>query len=111
MAQDDTCDGGGPRSRPHGARWGRICPPKKGTDPQFSADIYCGQTAVCIRIPLGTEVGLSLGDIVLDAVPLRKGHSSPLFLANLYCGHGRPSQLPQSSYEIWGIGRLWTDKS
>jgi len=28
-----------------------------GHSPQFSAHVYCGQTAVCIRIPLGTEVG------------------------------------------------------
>jgi len=34
--------------------------PKKGTGPKFSAHVYCGETAVCIRIPLGTEVGLSL---------------------------------------------------
>jgi len=27
----------------------------------------------------------------------RKGHSSPLFLAHVYCGHGRPSQLLLSS--------------
>jgi len=36
------------------------------------AHVNCGQTAICIRIPLGTEVGLGLGDIVLDgdAAPL-----------------------------------------
>jgi len=45
-------------------------PQKYGGAPQFSARVYCGQTAVCIRIiPLGTEVGLSLGDIVLDGDP------------------------------------------
>jgi len=58
----------------------RLCVPlpKRGGAPQFSAHIYCGQTAVCIRIPLGTAVGLSLGDIVLDedpAAPLQKGRS------------------------------------
>jgi len=42
---------------------------QKGTAPQFLAHVYCGQTAVCIRIPLGTEVGLSLGNIVLDGDP------------------------------------------
>jgi len=42
-------------------------PAKKGTaPPQFLAHVYCGQTAVCIRIPLSTEVSLSLGDTVLD---------------------------------------------
>ena len=41
---------------------------------------YCGQTAGWIKIPLGTEEGLSLGDIVLDgdSAPHVKGHSSPL---------------------------------
>jgi len=37
--------------------------PKKGHRPQFSAHVYWGNTAVCIRISLGTEVGLSLGNI------------------------------------------------
>jgi len=37
--------------------------------PQKRARVYCGQTAACIRIPLGTEVGLSLDDIVLDEDP------------------------------------------
>jgi len=62
---------------------------KKGHSPtQFFAHVYCGQTAVCIRIPLGTEVGISFGDIVLDgnpAPPPLKGHS-PQFLANVRCG-------------------------
>ena len=52
--------------------------PPKGHSPQFSAHVYCGQTAVCIRIPFGTEVGLRLGDIVLDGnpdPPAQKGHS------------------------------------
>jgi len=35
--------------------------------PQFSAHVYCGQMAGWINVPLGTEVGLSPGDIVLDA--------------------------------------------
>jgi len=70
-------------------RWGPI--PQKGHSPQFSAHVYCCQTAVsvCIRIPLGTEVGLSLGDIVLDwdpASPPRKGNSRHQFSANVCCG-------------------------
>jgi len=47
---------------------GDIAAPK-GTQPQFLAHVYCGQTAVCIKIPLGTEVGLSPGDIALDGDP------------------------------------------
>jgi len=46
-------------------------------------------------MPLGTEVDLGPGHIVLDGdpVPPRKGHSSPFFSALVYCGHDRPSQL------------------
>ena len=47
--------------------------PKKGAQPQFSAHVYCGQTAGWIKMPLGREVGISLSVIVLDgdlATPL-----------------------------------------
>jgi len=37
--------------------------PKGGTTSQFSAHVCCGQTAVCIRIPLGTEIGFSLATL------------------------------------------------
>jgi len=63
--------------------------PQKGDKgPQFLAHVYCGQTTVCIRIPLGTEVGLSLDYIVLDrdpAPPALRGHS-PQFSPNVRCG-------------------------
>jgi len=39
-----------------------------GTALQFLAHVYCGQTAVCVRVPLGTD-RRSLGDIVLDGNP------------------------------------------
>jgi len=45
-------------------------PSEKGRALQFSAHVCCGQTAVCVRIPLGTELGLSLCDIVLDGDPV-----------------------------------------
>ena len=46
--------------------------PQKGAEPppQFSAHFYCGQTAGCIKIPLGMDVGLSPGDFVLDGEPV-----------------------------------------
>jgi len=34
--------------------------------PHFVAHVYCGQTAGWIKMPLGSEVGLNAGDIVLD---------------------------------------------
>jgi len=52
--------------------------PKKGRSPQFSAHVYCGQMAACLKMPLATEVGR---DIVLDgdpAPPPLKGHSRPM---------------------------------
>ena len=36
---------------------------------QFSVHVYCGQTAGCIKIPLGMEVGLGPGDSVFDGDP------------------------------------------
>jgi len=84
MDQDGTSHGGGPWPRPDCARWGPSSPPqKKGQSrPQFSDPFYCGQTARCIKMSLGMEVGLSPDDIVLDgdpAPPPLKGHSPPNF--------------------------------
>jgi len=41
--------------------------------------VYCGETVGWIKLPLGTEVGLGPGDIVLDGDPV----PSP---AHVYCG-------------------------
>jgi len=63
--------------------------PKRGTAaPQVLAHVCSGQTAGWIKMPLGTEVDLGPGQIVLDEaqLPSGKGHSSPLFLALVYCG-------------------------
>jgi len=49
--------------------------------------VYCGQTVGWIKMPLGTEVGLGLGDIVLNGDPAPsplKGHNSPHFSAHVY---------------------------
>jgi len=51
-------------------RWGPSPSPKRGRSPQFSVHIYFGQTVAWIKIPLGTEVGLGLRDIVLDGTQL-----------------------------------------
>jgi len=55
--------------------------PQKGAEPpfQFSAHFYCGQTAGCINMPFGMDVGLTLGDFVLygDPVPLPKKGAEP----------------------------------
>jgi len=70
-------------SRPHCAKWRPSSPPQKGGRAfQFSAHLYCGQTAGCIKMPLGMEVGLSRGDFVLygDSAPFpKKGAEPPIF--------------------------------
>jgi len=76
---------------------------KSRRSPQFSVHIYCGQTAGWMKIPLGTEVDLSPGYIVLDgdpAPPRERGTAAPHFSANVYCGHGRPSQLLRSCCSV-----------
>ena len=58
-------------------------PPQKGGGaPKFSANVYCGQTAGWIKMPLETKVGLRPGDSVLDGDP-----APPQLSANFYCGH------------------------
>ena len=69
MDQDRTWHGGASQPRrPCGVRWGSSPLPKKGAEPlpQFSAHFYCGQTAGCIKMPLGMDVGLNPGYCVLD---------------------------------------------
>ena len=56
-------------------------PQKKGTTTptEFLAHIYYGQTAGWIKLPLGTEVNLGPGDVVLDGVatPPKRGTAPP----------------------------------
>jgi len=48
---------------------GTQLPLPKGHSPQFLAHVCYGQTADWIKVPLGTEVGLGPGHIVLDGDP------------------------------------------
>ena len=76
MDQDETWHAGRPRPWLHCGRWrpsspcvswGPSSPPQKGAEPpQFLAHICCGQMAGWIEMPLGREIGLGPGDIVLD---------------------------------------------
>ena len=63
--------------------------PKKGLRPQFSAHVYCGQTAEWIKIALGTDVELGTGHIVLhgDPAPPKAAQPPPHFSAHVYCGY------------------------
>ena len=52
---------------------------KRGTATHFSARIYCGQTAEWIKMPLGTDVGLGPGHIVLHGDPAPQRGTAPIF--------------------------------
>ena len=62
-------------------RWGpRPLPQKERSPTQFSAHVYCGQTAAWFKMPLGAEVDLGVRDIVFDldpATPERRAHPRP----------------------------------
>jgi len=64
-------------------------PKKRGQGPQFLAHVYCGQTAVWIKIALGMQVGLGAGQIVLDVdpapLPQKGGTDIPQFSAHVCC--------------------------
>ena len=64
--------------------------PKNGVEPppQFSAHVYCGQTAGWIKIPLGMEVGFGPGDFVLDGVPALPPREPPIFGPRLLWPNG-----------------------
>jgi len=48
--------------------------------PQFSAHVYCGQTAGWIKMVLGKEIGLSPGNFVLDGDPACPLNLWPMFI-------------------------------
>ena len=103
MHQNATWYGGRPRPTRYCVRCGPSYPQKTGHTHlhPFLAHVYSGQMAGWMKTPLGTEVELGPGHTVLDGVTApRKGHSSPLFSAHVYCGHGCPSQLLLSSCNI-----------
>jgi len=90
MDQDGTWHGGRPQPRRLCVRWVPSPLPQKGggalSRSQFSAHFYCGQTAGCIKMPLGMEVGLSPRDVVLDgdAAPPQQGGGAPRFSVHVY---------------------------
>jgi len=52
--------------------------------------VYCSQTVGWIKLTLVMEVGLGLGDVVLDGnpspPPTESGTVAPHFSAHVYCG-------------------------
>jgi len=83
MDQDATWYGGRPWPRRHCANGDPASPPQKVVElpSQFSAHVYCGQTAGWIKMTLGMELGLVPGHIVLGgnaaALPPQKKGVEP----------------------------------
>jgi len=69
---------------------GTQLPSSKRGYPQFPAHVYCGQMAGWIMMPLGTEVGLGPGHVVLDGDPAspKKGTQPPIFRPYLLWPNG-----------------------
>ena len=65
----ESWHGGRPRPRPHCVRWGPNSPQRGTAAFQFSARDCCSQMAGWIKMPLGMEVELGPGHIVLDRDP------------------------------------------
>jgi len=89
MDQDVTWYGARPRPRRLVLDGEPAPPSQKGAEPQFSAHVYCGQTAGWMKLVLRMEIGLSPGDFVLDGDPApspKGGGAPPQFSAHFYCG-------------------------
>jgi len=96
MHQDASWHGGRPQPGDFLLDGDPALLPQKGAEPppQFSVHFYYGQTAGCIKMPFGTDVGLSAGDFVLDgdpALPPKKecgarGRTEPPNFQPVYCG-------------------------
>ena len=80
MDQDGTWHGGGPRSRPHCARWGLSSPPQiRGHSPQYTHISIVVKLLDASRCQVGMKVGLVPGHTVLD------GTQHPHFSAHVCC--------------------------
>jgi len=86
MHQDATWYGGRPQPRGLCVRWGPSPQPQKGSRaPRLSSHVYCGQTAVWIKMALGMKVTRSPGDCVgwaPNPFPQKGGATLPQFSAH-----------------------------
>ena len=111
MHQDATWYRGRPQPRQLCVRWGPSPLPQKGRSPtQFSAHVYCGQVAGWIQMPLGTEVGLSPGHIVVhgdQAHPQKAGLGPGDFVLDRVPKERSPSPII-GPFLLWSNG--WMDQ-
>jgi len=88
MDQDVTWQGSRPQPKRHCVNGDQAPLSERGQSPQFSARVYCGQTAGWIKMPLGRQVGLSQSDCVSlgPRSPLPKTGAEPPIFGRVYCG-------------------------
>jgi len=92
MDQDATWYGGRPRPTRHCSMWTELPPEKRAHPPHpILAHVYSGQMAGWMKTPLGMEVDLGPGHIVLDGVPPSSRER----------GAAVPSFQPMSVVAVW----------
>jgi len=97
--------GGRPRPWPHCVRWGPSPSPIWAQlSPNFRPMSVVAKRLDVIKVPLGREVDLGPGYIVLDEdpAPHTTGHSPPIFGLCLLCQNGWMDQDA-----TWDGGRPW----
>ena len=86
-------------------------PPKRGTAPHFSANVYCGRMVGWIKVPLSTKVGLGPSHVVLDGDPAPSSQrGTPPFWAHVCCGQtGGWIKMPLGTEVDLGPGHIVLD--
>jgi len=103
MDQDATWYGCRPRPSRHCVIWGpSFSQNKRGTAASQFRPMFVVQTAGWIKMPLGREVDLGLGDIVLDEDPAPPRGHSPRFSARVVAKRW----MDQDTTWYWGRPRL-----
>ena len=91
MHQDTSWYAGRPQPIRHCVRWEPSSPSTKGTQPKFLAHVCCRQMVGWTKMPLGMQVGLGLGDFLLDGDPApfpKSRRSPPIFSPCLLWSNG-----------------------
>ena len=107
MDQDETCHAGRPRPWPHCIRLGPATLPQRGTVPPIFGPYLLRPMAAWIKMSIGMEPGLGLGDFVLDGdpAPLPQKGSDPATLPQK--GSGAPQNFGPCL--LWPNG--WMDEA
>jgi len=88
----------------------QLPPEKRAQLHSIFGDVYCGQTAEWIKMPVGTEVNLVPGHVVLDGDPARpKRGQPPVFGPCLLLPIGWMDKTPLGTEVDLGPGHIVLD--